>query len=44
MVQDTSLTKDSAGAVTLYKCATLWRLTTLLDFTFAIDDVVLWTK
>ena len=38
------LTVPSAGAVTIYKCTTLIGLITLVDFTYAVDDVVLWTK
>ncbi len=34
----------SAGAVTCYKCYTLSGLLSLDDFTYAVDDVVLWTK
>ena len=30
--------------VTIYKCKTLEGLLTLTDFTYAVDDVVLWTK
>jgi len=33
-----------AGAVTIYKCTTLPGLLTLQDFTYAVDDVVLWTN
>lgn len=34
----------SAGAITCYKCYTLSGLLSLVDFTYAVDDVVLWTK
>ncbi|KAK3324941.1 hypothetical protein B0H66DRAFT_107629 [Apodospora peruviana] len=33
-----------AGAVTIYKCTTLEGLLHLQDFTYAVDDVVLWTN
>ncbi|KAK1756667.1 hypothetical protein QBC47DRAFT_319740 [Echria macrotheca] len=33
-----------AGAVTIYKCTTLPGLLHLQDFTYAVDDVVLWTN
>jgi len=39
-----SLTTNSAGAVTIYKCTTLPGLLHISDFTYAVDDVVLWTK
>lgn len=35
---------NSAGAITCYKCYTLSGLLSLVDFTYAVDDVVLWTK
>lgn len=33
-----------AGVVTIYKCSTLEGLLELQDFTFAVDDVVIWTN
>ncbi|KAK3902693.1 hypothetical protein C8A05DRAFT_33597 [Staphylotrichum tortipilum] len=33
-----------AGAITCYKCYTLSGLLSLDDFTYAVDDVVLWTN
>ncbi|KAK1830899.1 hypothetical protein QBC39DRAFT_308119 [Podospora conica] len=33
-----------AAVVTIYKCKTLEGLLTLTDFTYAVDDVVLWTN
>jgi len=36
--------RHSAGAVTIYKTSTLHGLLSLKDFTYAVDDVILWTK
>lgn len=35
---------NSAAIVTIYKRKTLEGLLTLTDFTYSVDDVVLWTK
>ncbi len=34
----------SAGAITIYKCYTLTGLLDIVDFTYSVDDVILWTK
>ena len=40
----TRATRNSAGAVTIYKCTTFEGLIDLQDFTYALATLVLWTK
>jgi hypothetical protein len=35
---------NSAGGVTIYKCTTFAGLIYLHDFTYALGNVVLWTR